>query len=181
MKEMLPQIRADPDFFAKRNFDLKDRGGSPVDPATVDWSSISARNFPFTLVERSGPNNSLGRVKFMFPNEYAVYLHDTTSKPLFDKAARAFSHGCIRVEDPFGLAGLLLGPDGRTDERIREVLNTGKTTTVFLPRPLPILILYWTAEVDPEGLVNFYPDIYARDQAIADGLDAAFRLELPAR
>ena len=62
-----------------------------------------------------------------------------------------------------------------------SIMNTGKTTTVFLPRPLPILILYWTAEVDPEGLVNFYPDIYARDQAIADGLDAAFRLELPAR
>jgi murein L,D-transpeptidase YcbB/YkuD len=178
-KEMLPAIKRDPDYFAKRDFDVKDRNGNLVDPRTIDWSALSRGNFPYTLVQRPSPVNALGRVKFMFPNEHAVYLHDTPSKYLFSKAERAFSHGCIRVENPFDFAEVLLGRDGWTQERFGEILESGKTRTVFLSRPLPVLLLYWTAEVRADGLVYFYQDIYERDQSVSDSLDEPFKLDRP--
>lgn len=178
-REMLPQIQQDPDYFAKRDFDVKDRSGKIIDPTSVDWSSLNRRNFAYTLVQRPGPANALGRVKFMFPNAHAVYLHDTPSKYLFGKADRAFSHGCIRVENPFEFAEVLLGSEGWTQERFTEVLDSRETKTVFLPRPLPVLLLYWTAHVDPDGIVYFYNDVYGRDKAVASALKQPFRLELP--
>lgn len=178
-KEMLPQIKADPDYFNKRDFDVKDRNGQVIDPNTVDWSKLSRGNFPYTLVQRPGPGNALGRVKFMFPNKHSVYLHDTPSKYLFGRAGRAFSHGCIRVENPFDLAEVLLGDDGWTQEKFQEVLDSQKTTTVFLAEPIPVLLLYWTAEVDNDGVVYFYNDVYERDQRILDMLDQPFKLDVP--
>jgi murein L,D-transpeptidase YcbB/YkuD len=178
-KEMLPNIQSDPDYFAKRDFDVKDRNGNIVDPKSIDWSTLSRGNMPYTFVQRPGPNNALGRVKFMFPNKHAVYLHDTPSKYLFGRAKRAFSHGCIRVENPFDFAEILLGSDGWTQNRFNELLESGETRTVFLSQPLPVLLLYWTAEVNKDGIVHFYQDIYDRDQSVADGLDAHFTLDRP--
>lgn len=177
-KEMLPKIQADPDFFKKRDFAVKDRGGKLIDPETVDWSTITRRTFHYTLVQRPGPGNALGRVKFMFPNKHAVYLHDTPSKYLFGQAERAFSHGCIRVEHPFEFAELLLGPDWDQD-KIKTVLDSKQTKTVLLPKPLPVLLMYWTAIVREDGEVFFYNDVYERDQKIADALAEPFRIELP--
>jgi murein L,D-transpeptidase YcbB/YkuD len=179
-KEMLPKIQADPDFFKKRDFDVKDRGGKLIDPETVDWSKITRRNFRYTLVQRPGPGNALGRVKFMFPNKHAVYLHDTPSKYLFGQAERAFSHGCIRVEHPFDFAELLLGP-GWDQEKIKTVLDSKETKTILLPKPLPVLLMYWTAIVREDGEVFFYNDVYERDQKIRDALNEDFRIELPER
>ncbi len=180
-KEMLPQIKSDPDYFAKRDFDLKDRNGKFIDPNSVDWSQVSARNFGYWLVQRPGPGNALGRVKFMFPNDHAVYLHDTPSKYLFSRAERAFSHGCIRVENPFDFAEQLLGKDGWTQEKFQEILDGGKTQTVMLSRPLPVLLLYWTAVARRDGTVVFYNDVYERDNAISDALDEPFMLDIPGR
>ncbi len=177
-KEMLPNIQADPEYFQKRDFDVKDRNGDLIDPTTVDWSSVTRRNFGYTLVQRPGPNNALGRVKFMFPNKHAVYLHDTPSKYLFGKAERAFSHGCIRVENPYEFAELLLGPDWDQD-KIAATLDSKEIKTVSLPKPLPVLLMYWTAIVSKDGEVFFYNDVYQRDQNVADALDAPFRIELP--
>ena len=177
-KEMLPNIQADPEYFQKRDFDVKDRNGDLIDPTTVDWSSVTRRNFGYTLVQRPGPNNALGRVKFMFPNEHAVYLHDTPSKYLFSKAERAFSHGCIRVENPYEFAELLLGPDWNQD-KIAATLDSKEIKTVSLPKPLPVLLMYWTAIVSKDGEVFFYNDVYQRDQNVADALDASFSIELP--
>jgi murein L,D-transpeptidase YcbB/YkuD len=177
-KEMLPNIQADPEYFQKRDFDVKDRNGEIIDPTTVDWSSVTRRNFGYTLVQRPGPNNALGRVKFMFPNKHAVYLHDTPSKYLFGQAERAFSHGCIRVENPYEFAELLLGPDWDQD-KIAATLDTGKIKTVSLPKPLPVLLMYWTAIVSKDGEVIFYNDVYKRDQNIADALDEPFGFDLP--
>ena len=177
-KEMLPKIKSDPEYFQKRDFDVKDRGGNVIDPETVDWSSVSRRNFGYTLVQRPGPNNALGRVKFMFPNKHAVYLHDTPSKYLFGRAERAFSHGCIRVENPYEFAELLLGP-GWDQDKIAATLDSKETKTVLLPKPLPVLLMYWTAVVNQDGEVNFYNDIYQRDQNVAEALDEPFRIELP--
>ncbi|MDH3989726.1 MAG: L,D-transpeptidase family protein [Gammaproteobacteria bacterium] len=180
-KEMLPQIKSDPDYFAKRDFDLKDRNGKFIDPNSVDWSQVSARNFGYWLVQRPGPGNALGRVKFMFPNDHAVYLHDTPSKYLFNRAERAFSHGCIRVENPFDFAEQLLGKDGWTQEKFQDALDSEETQTVMLSTPLPVLLLYWTAVVRKDGTVVFYNDVYERDRAISDALDEPFMLDLPGR
>ena len=178
-KDKLPQIQSDPEFFTTHDFDVKDRSGALVDPGTIDWSQITRRNLRYTLVQRPGPNNALGRVKFMFPNEYAIYLHDTPSKYLFTRAERTFSSGCIRVQNPFDLAEVLLGSDGWTQDKFQDVLDSGKTRTVFLSTPMPVLLLYWTAEVDDDNIVYFYNDVYSRDQRIADALDEPFTLDLP--
>jgi len=178
-RDLLPQIKEDPGFFENRGFDLRDRQSKAVEPSSVDWSQVASGRFPYTLVQRPGAANALGRVKFMFPNEYAVYLHDTPSKYLFDRADRSFSSGCIRVENPFELAEILLGADGWNQEKFQQVLDTGKERTVFLSEPVPVLLLYWTAQANPDGTVSFFRDIYARDAAIQEALDAPFSLDLP--
>ena len=180
-RDILPNAQADPDYVVKRNFDVRNRNGELVDPKSIDWSTLSRGNFPYTLVQRPGPDNALGRVKFMFPNEHAVYLHDTPSKHLFGRAERAFSAGCIRVENPFDLAEILLGRDGWTQERFEDVLDSGETKTAFLSEPLPVLLLYWTAQIDEDGVVHFFQDIYDRDRSVADALGARFTLDRPTR
>lgn len=180
-KEILPKIKRDPNYFATRDFDLKDKNGKLANPAKVDWNTVTERNFPFWLVQRPGPNNALGRVKIMFPNEHAVYLHDTPSKALFGKSERAFSHGCIRVENPFDLAEQLLGGDGWNQAKFQEVLDSKETKTVRLSKPMPVLLLYWTAMVNPDGVVHFYNDVYSRDQRIVEALNEPFRIDLPAQ
>jgi murein L,D-transpeptidase YcbB/YkuD len=170
-RDILPAVRDDVGYLAARGIDVVDDSGMIVDAATVDWSSPS---FPYLLVQRPGPDNALGRVKFMFPNEHFVYLHDTPRRDLFDRESRAFSSGCIRVEHPLDLAGQLLG-EGWSQERIDAVLAAGRMQTVFLDDPIPVLLLYWTAEVDAAGRVVFHPDVYARDADVALGLAGPFR------
>ncbi len=178
-KDILPQIKKDHSYLTSRNFIVKSRNGDIVDPATVDWASLSQRNFPYTLVQQPGTNNALGEIKFIFPNEYAVYLHDTPSKSLFGRSARAFSSGCVRVEHPFNFAEVLLGPDGWDAERVQAERMRRETKSVFLSKPMPVLLLYWTAEVGADGQIRFYEDVYERDQAVLDALNAPFRIELP--
>ncbi len=179
--EYLPQIKSNPNFFIEQDFDLKTSGGKLIDPSSVDWRIISSSDFPYWLVQRPGSNNALGRVKFMFPNKHTVYLHDTPSKYLFSRARRAFSHGCIRVENPFKFAELLLGGDGWNQVKFQKVLDDGETTTAVLSRPMPVLLLYWTAMVGPDGVVHFLNDVYSRDQRISEALDESFRVYFPER
>jgi len=178
-QEILPAVRKDPDYLAKGHYELRDRDGNVVEPGSVNWGEITARNFPYTVVQLPGPWNALGRVKFMFPNEHAVYLHDTPSRHLFARAERAFSHGCIRLQDPLDFAQELLGRDGWTRESIDAVIASGEIRTVFLSERLPVMLLYWTAEVDEDGHIHFYPDIYERDAAILDALGEPFHLDAP--
>jgi murein L,D-transpeptidase YcbB/YkuD len=152
-----------------------DRSGAEVDPGSVTWGRYSAGGFPYQLRQDPGPTNALGRVKFMFPNPYLVYLHDTPSKEKFEASDRALSSGCIRIEDPFGLADALLrGEDGWTREKIDAVIATEKTTTVWLPEPVPVLLLYWTARPMPDGEVRFFGDLYRRDPEVLAGLARPF-------
>lgn len=175
-RELLPEIQAQPDWFRTHDYEVRDRAGTRIDPATVEWPALPRQNFPYSFVQRPGPNNALGQVKFIFPNEHAVYLHDTPARQLFSTTERAFSHGCIRVENPLELAEILLRPNGRDRKAIDDILASGKTTTVWLAEPLPVLLLYWTANVDPDGVVHFYPDVYGRDPPIAKALDGPFRI-----
>ncbi len=135
------------------------------------------RSFGYTFVQRPGPGNALGRVKFIFPNKHSVFLHDTPSKALFDRSERAFSHGCIRVDNPFELAEVLLGPQGWDRARM-DALKA--TKTVHLSKPLPVLLLYWAAGVGKDGGLRFLNDVYGRDERIARALEAPFEMELPA-
>lgn len=178
-KEMLPRIKTDPTYFETRDFDIKNRSGQLVSADSIDWSQISRRNFPYTFVQRPGPRNALGRVKFIFPNEHSVYLHDTPSKSLFGRAERAFSHGCVRVKNPFDLAEVLLGSEGWNQEKIKATLDSRETKAVYLPEALPVLLLYWTAEIGPSGDVHFYTDVYERDARITKALAEPFKVELP--
>ncbi len=178
-RDVLPQIQANPAYVTERGFEVRDRNGDNVDPGTIDWDSLSSNNFPYTLVQRPGPYNAMGQVKFMFPNEYSVYLHDTPSRYLFEREARAFSAGCIRTERPFELAELLLGPQGWDSARIQDVLDSGKLTNVVLATPMPVLLTYLTARVTDNGTLLFFPDVYERDAAIAAGLAAPFSFEPP--
>jgi L,D-transpeptidase YcbB len=171
-RDIVPQQRRNPDYLAGRNIELFDGNGALVDPASVDWSSSSV--FAYRYVQRPGPTNALGRVKFMFPNEYSVYFHDTPSRDLFSRDSRAFSSGCIRVENPYELALQLLGP-GWSQQRIDELIASGRTETVLLDKPMQVLLLYWTTEVDVAGRIAFFPDVYSRDAAVIAALAEPFK------
>ena len=177
--DILPKVKQDPDYLRRRNISVLDRNGKVVDIDSIDWGSLGGR-FPYTLRQEPGPDNALGRVKFMFPNSFMVYLHDTPSKTLFGRSQRAFSSGCIRVERPFELAELLLDdPKKWNQTAIQQVLDTQRTRTVLLDDPLPVLLLYWTAQVDEAGRVHFRKDIYGRDARVLKALDGEFVFRAP--
>jgi murein L,D-transpeptidase YcbB/YkuD len=175
-KDILPAVKRDPAYLRQRNIRVLTRQGKVVDEKSIKWSNYSGRNFPYILRQEPGPNNALGLVKFIFPNKHAVYLHDTPSKSLFERDARAFSSGCIRIENPFELAKLLLGEDWN-DDRIQQVLKSKKTTKVNLSRPIPVILFYLTAFPATNGKLHGRPDIYKRDQAILEDLNAEFKGE----
>ncbi len=177
-KETLPRVRRDPEYLSRNNMSVVTTSGKIVDPSTIDWAATT-KGFPYMIRQEPGPHNSLGRVKFMFPNKYMVYLHDTPSKGLFARSERAFSHGCIRTQNPFDLAELLLADQGWDRTRIDQVLASKKTTRVNLDNPITVMLLYWTAEVDEDGTVHFRKDVYNRDAPIIKGLDEPFRVSLP--
>ena len=162
---ILPKVQADPGYLVSSQMVLLDSQGGEVSPDSVDWATV--KRMPYTVRQEPGPHNALGLVKFMFPNEHAVYLHDTPSRDKFSRSARAFSSGCIRVENPFDLAALLLDDQSDwTRPRIDQVVESGKRTSVKLSEPLPILLLYWTAFGDESCTVHFREDLYERDAAV---------------
>jgi murein L,D-transpeptidase YcbB/YkuD len=173
-EDKLPVIKRNRDYLEEKHFRIVSRSDAEVfiDPADVDWEDIEAENFPGFLRMDPGPWNPLGRVKFMFPNRFNVYLHDTNETYLFDNNVRSFSSGCIRVEKPDELAYYLLEEElGR--ERLEELFLATEPEQVTI-KPVPVHIQYWTAWVDQEGSVNFRPDVYFRD------LDLEVALNTPA-
>ncbi len=174
--ELAPRIIRDRSYLARNGYYLANANGSRVNPNSVNWSSINARNFPYWVVQQPGERNALGRVKFMFPNEHSVYMHDTPNRGLFDRTQRTFSHGCIRTESPLDLAALLLAGQGWDAARIDETIASGNRTRVPLDQTVPVAILYWTADPTPSG-VKFYPDIYGRDSDVLAALNRPLQLE----
>jgi len=168
-KEFLPEIQKDPTYLERHNYVLS-ANGAAVDPWSVDWATVTQGSFPFRIKQRPGSGNALGRVKFMFPNDYNVYIHDTPRKALFARGQRTFSHGCIRLADPFTFAELLLGRHGWDKARFEEAVRVGRTRIVNLTDPLPVFITYETAWVDDAGTVQFREDIYGRDATLAGRL-----------
>jgi len=180
-KDILPKVKNDPSYLKQKNFQVLTQDGKVVDPNSIDWSSMSARGFPYIIRQTPGPHNALGRVKFMFPNPHFVYLHDTPSKELFNRSSRAFSSGCIRVRNPYRLAELLLqDEDNWSLEKVEVAIDTLKQQRVSLSKPVPVLLLYWTVDVDDDGTIYFKDDIYQRDAKVLTGLDGEFVFDLPA-
>jgi murein L,D-transpeptidase YcbB/YkuD len=154
---------------------LLNSAGKEINAYNVKFSKLSRSNFPYTIRQNPGPDNALGVVKFMFPNQYSVYLHDTQSKALFSRSSRAFSHGCIRVENPLELAEILLDDKKEWDiAKIEEVIATQKLTRVNLKKDVQVRILYYTAGLFSDGTLFYLPDIYKRDAAMADQLEKPF-------
>ncbi|MHA1522821.1 MAG: L,D-transpeptidase family protein [Alphaproteobacteria bacterium] len=170
-KELLPKLQRDPGALQAQNIRILanwSANARQVDPYSVDWSQYSTkRNIPFKLRQEPGNKNALGRVKFMFPNKFNVYLHDTPSKNLFSRAVRSFSHGCIRVQNPLDFAAVLLKtqPDW-TPNRLARVVDEGRRRVVRLKKPIPVHLTYLTAWVNKDGSVNFRSDIYGRDKTL---------------
>jgi murein L,D-transpeptidase YcbB/YkuD len=173
--DILPQAKRDPASITRRDLKVIDRDGNIIDPASVNWAQFSSGHIPYTLRQDPGPRNTLGRVKFMFPNPYNVYLHDTPSRALFEIDTRSTSSGCVRLERPLELARLLLDdPERWSDAAIAATVARGELRNVTLPRPVPVMLAYWTAWVDAQARVNFRRDIYGLDAAWARALDARF-------
>ena len=177
-RDMLPRLKRGGVRALPEGMRVLNRSGRVVDASGINWSKYSAKSFPYVLRQDPGPANALGRVKFMFPNKYLVYLHDTPGRELFDESARAFSSGCIRIQRPFELADLLLADRNWNSDSTARTLATRRTRTVRLRRPVPVLLLYWTAWVDDQSRVNFRPDIYGRDARLARALDEPFRFRI---
>ncbi|WP_104069809.1 L,D-transpeptidase family protein [Albidovulum inexpectatum] len=172
VKEYLPKLKKNPN--AVRHLRITDRRGRVIDRSKVDFTQFTARNFPFNMSQPPDDDNALGLVKFMFPNPWNIYLHDTPSKSLFSREVRAFSHGCIRLGQPFEFAYVLL--ERQSDDpkvEFHRHLRTGRETTVPLEQPVPVHIVYFTAWPDRFGQVRFRRDVYGRDGRIFDALRAA--------
>jgi L,D-transpeptidase YcbB len=149
-KEILPSMNKNSNYIAGKNMEVTgNEGGLPV------------------VRQKPGPGNALGKVKFLFPNSFNIYFHDTPEKSLFDRDKRAFSHGCIRLSDPTKMATWLLRdmPEW-TPEKIHEAMDAGKEKYVKLKDPVPVIITYYTAWVDESGQLNFRDDIYKHDDAL---------------
>lgn len=173
-EELLTKAKADPDYFRKNGFELFENWNlkaKQLDPQAIDWAGVEPESFGYKLRQRPGPTNALGRVKFMLPNDYNIYLHDTPDRTHFNANERSFSHGCVRVADPEALATAIL--DGHSDWSLDEILDavdSGERKRVNLRRSLPVQITYLTAWVDDDNRVHFRNDVYERDQILADAL-----------
>ncbi len=176
-KDLLPKIKKDVNYLEQQNFTVFSdwsSGATVVDPHTVDWASVSGRNFPYKLRQGHGEGNALGRIKFMLPNRFSIYLHDTPAKALFAKSERAFSHGCIRVSDPPALAEQVLAEtNGWTVDRVNQAIDSGERQIISLKQPLPVHISYLTSWVNKDGSVHFRNDVYSRDAKLMEALKGA--------
>jgi murein L,D-transpeptidase YcbB/YkuD len=172
VKEYLPLLQRNPN--AVSHLQVIDGRGRVVPRGAVNFAAYTSRNFPFALRQPPSDDNALGLVKFMFPNPYNIYLHDTPSKSLFAKEVRAYSHGCIRVADPFDLAHALLSVQSKDAEaEFDEKLKTGNETTVKLLQKVPVHLVYFTAYPGAKGRIAYRRDIYGRDAALFEALSAA--------
>ena len=174
-KEILPGVQKDPAYLTKKKIrvlEYRRYQEKEIDPATIDWSKIRPDKLRYSFRQDPGPGNALGRIKFMFPNKFDIYLHDTPERHLFKRPRRAFSHGCIRIARPIDLAQYLLKNENGWDrKKILAEIGRGKRKIVNLPSPIDVHIVYLTAWTDPPGDVQFRNDIYDGDAILLQALN----------
>jgi L,D-transpeptidase YcbB len=170
--DVIPELLKGPEYLKKKNMKLLRYNGSEIAYSEIDWDKISKDNFPYMVRQNPGPDNALGKVKFMFPNSYNVYIHDTPSRGNFARDDRAMSSGCIRIEKPFELAELLLADSQEwPPEKIYTAMQQNRGQTAGLKTPVDVLLLYLTAWTDRNGRVQFRKDIYMRDELVLNALN----------
>jgi murein L,D-transpeptidase YcbB/YkuD len=176
LKETVKYVLQDPCYFRNNRMVILRKEGEELvetDPAAIDWAKLTEKNLDFLIRQVPGPENILGRLKFVFPNKYDIYLHDTPYQEDFAKAARAYSHGCIRAEKPVELAvWVLRGKPGWDLKQIYAAIDAGEERTVKLVEPINVYFLYSTAWMGDDGTVQFRPDIYERDNKLIEALGA---------
>ena len=174
-RSLFPKFSANPQYVIDNDYILYDHKGRAVDPLTIKWSAYSGKSFPYRVVQQPGDLNALGRVKFIFPNRYAIYLHDTPSRALFSRSARAFSSGCVRVKNPLEFAEVLLNDSDTWSLAQVEALVESREPQrrVFLDRDVDVMLMYWTTSPTRGGRLQFHRDIYGKDPAALVALNAA--------
>jgi murein L,D-transpeptidase YcbB/YkuD len=174
VRDILPKLRKNPAYLREQHITVLEgwsNNAAEISPDSVDWKNISDHSFRYKLRQEPGPKNSLGRIKFMFPNKFGVYLHDTPSRGLFKRAKRGFSSGCIRIEKPMDLAAYLLrDKPGWNYDAIQAQIESGETRAIPVHPTMPVHLLYWTAWVDENHIVQFREDIYNRDNGLKSAL-----------
>lgn len=170
--EIAPAVMRNPGYTDSRNMDLL-YNGTPVSPWQVDWSQVSTNNFPFRVRQRPGPSNSLGQIKFLFPNKHDVYLHDTPSKGLFSRSSRAFSHGCVRVQDPMAFADALMANEPNISRASLEAMFGPNERWVNPQTQIPVHLAYFTLRVDADGTIKSYGDVYGHNEKLIAAMGLA--------
>jgi murein L,D-transpeptidase YcbB/YkuD len=171
VKELLPKLKKDPYFLNKKNMEVVENN-KVINSYSINWNNYTKR-VPFVIREKPGQWNSLGLIKFLFPNNYDIYMHDTPTKSSFEKEARAFSHGCIRLAEPLKLASYLLKNDKNiTEAKMLKWMNAGVEKYVSVKPPMPVYIVYFTSWVNHKGKVNFRNDIYGLDKKLSNEIFA---------
>jgi murein L,D-transpeptidase YcbB/YkuD len=170
-EDIVPAVISNPDYLSKKKLKVYAADGTEIDPTTIDWSSFTTNNFPYKIHQNPGPENALGNIKFIFPNKYSVYIHDTPNRSLFKRTDRSFSSGCIRVDNPMKLAAWLMKDNLKwTPALLNNAIEKGKTQTVKFKTPIPVHILYLTAWASNDGVVFFRKDVYNRDKILLAAL-----------
>jgi len=174
--EILPEVQRDRSYLTRNNmrvFENETDRAIEIDPADVDWSDQSAEDFHYAIRQDPGPANPVGHVKFMCPNQFNVYLHDTPSDRLFAAEERDFSHGCIRLEKPVDFAVYLMKAEAWSPERVKAAFDSAHNSSIKIPEPLPVRIFYWTVFTDERGVLQFCDDVYGLDELLDRSLRSA--------
>ncbi len=171
-KEIIPKLKRDTAYVLKNNYVVYDRNLKAVNVRDVDWTQVSTSRFEYSFIQEGGNSNSLGTIKFIFPNEHYVYIHDTPSKQYFLRDIRAYSHGCVRLENPWEFAQLLLKSEGRSTfiDTLLEYRKNHMQRHVSLKEPVPVLIRYITVEADNKNNLFFYADVYRYEKNLIASL-----------
>ena len=173
-RDKLPKLQRDPSYAARHGYSIYDRStGAKVSASTVDWTDPSSAS-EYQFVQAAGSGNALGQLKIMFPNRHSVYLHGTPDTHLFDRDERAFSSGCVRLEDPVRMAEWIAGEAGlEGDETVREAVNSGRNERLNFTTTTPVHITYFTVTADDEGMPYFWRDIYREEAPIVAASEVA--------
>jgi murein L,D-transpeptidase YcbB/YkuD len=164
-KEMLPKLKQNSNYLSKNNMELLS-GNTIIDPSTVNWNKYTS-SIPYSIRQKPGDDNALGKMKFIFPNNFSIYLHDTPSRSIFNESKRAFSHGCIRVENPMKLAQYILRNNQKwNSDNLQSSIESKKTISIQIKPSLPVYIVYFTAWIGNSGEINFRNDLYNMDNQL---------------
>jgi murein L,D-transpeptidase YcbB/YkuD len=172
---MLPRLRSDPDYLDRSGYEVTDAKGRRIPSSSIDWSQYGGK-VPFSVRQAPSEANALGELKILFPNKHAIYMHDTPQKAFFQRDMRALSHGCVRLQDPRGMAAAVLGTSiDYVAQKLKQGHSSEKVT-----RKIPVYVAYFTAWPDLSGKVEYFGDVYDRDTRLRQALDATEAVRVPA-